>query len=162
MVMVLPGLSGDDLVLAMDADSQVHDGWIATAADALMSDQTVGACCGVFVGVERAGDSSVRFSATSTAEGNVELDASGPAGPSAGAIRPGAARSAGGSSRPGPAGPVPRRAGCQAARVGSRHAGRGATGAAGRVSRGCGSPRPRAWSSSAAPGRGARGPRGCW
>jgi poly-beta-1,6-N-acetyl-D-glucosamine synthase len=47
---VLPWLSGDDLMLAMDADSQLNDGWIATAADALMSDQSVGACCGVFVG----------------------------------------------------------------------------------------------------------------
>src|SRR5258708_4063240 len=44
------------------------------------------------------------------------------------------------ADRPGPAGPAPRRAGCEAARVRSRHEGRGATGAAERVSRGCGSP----------------------
>src|SRR5258708_10275071 len=63
-------------------------------------------------------------------EGDVEVDASGPAGTSAGAIRSGPARSAGGSSRsapPGPAGPAPPQAAWESARVTSTPAGRRAT-----------------------------------
>src|ERR1017187_9047566 len=47
---VLPHLERNDLLLAMDADSSLSPGWLATAADMLIRDQWTGAVCGVFLG----------------------------------------------------------------------------------------------------------------
>jgi cellulose synthase/poly-beta-1,6-N-acetylglucosamine synthase-like glycosyltransferase len=47
---VLPWLSPDDLVIAMDADSALSPGWLEEAAALLERDPRVGAVCGVFLG----------------------------------------------------------------------------------------------------------------
>jgi biofilm PGA synthesis N-glycosyltransferase PgaC len=47
---VIPWLSPDDLVLAMDADSALSPGWLAAATRILDRDSRVGAVCGVFLG----------------------------------------------------------------------------------------------------------------
>lgn len=47
---LLPALSAEDLVLVMDADSQLNDGWLEEAELMLRQDRRVGAVCGVFVG----------------------------------------------------------------------------------------------------------------
>jgi biofilm PGA synthesis N-glycosyltransferase PgaC len=52
---ILPGANRDDLVLTMDADSQLSDVWIETAADLLVDHPKVGAVCGVFLGESGSG-----------------------------------------------------------------------------------------------------------
>jgi biofilm PGA synthesis N-glycosyltransferase PgaC len=47
---LLPALKPDDLVLVMDADSQLNAGWLEEAELMLRLDPRVGAVCGVFVG----------------------------------------------------------------------------------------------------------------
>jgi len=47
---VLPGLGRDDLVLIMDADSQLAAGWIRHATDALTRDRRLGGVCGTYNG----------------------------------------------------------------------------------------------------------------
>lgn len=47
---LLPALGADDLVLVMDADSQLSDGWLEEAELMLRFDRKVGAVCGVFLG----------------------------------------------------------------------------------------------------------------
>jgi poly-beta-1,6-N-acetyl-D-glucosamine synthase len=47
---ILPPLAEDDLVLLMDADSQLSPFWIASAVDALRADPDVGGVCGTYVG----------------------------------------------------------------------------------------------------------------
>jgi cellulose synthase/poly-beta-1,6-N-acetylglucosamine synthase-like glycosyltransferase len=47
---VLPQLRGDDLVLIMDADSQIGRDWIKSAADRMVSSRRIGGLCGVFTG----------------------------------------------------------------------------------------------------------------
>ena len=48
--LLLPALRPDDLVLVMDADSQLNAGWLEEAELMLRLDPRVGAVCGVFVG----------------------------------------------------------------------------------------------------------------
>jgi cellulose synthase/poly-beta-1,6-N-acetylglucosamine synthase-like glycosyltransferase len=52
---VLPGLSDDQTLLAMDADSSLSPRWLASATSALERDPRVGAVCGVFLGEPGAG-----------------------------------------------------------------------------------------------------------
>jgi poly-beta-1,6-N-acetyl-D-glucosamine synthase len=47
---VLPELRDHDFVLAVDADSSLNRGWIASAIEMLELDQKVGAVCGAFLG----------------------------------------------------------------------------------------------------------------
>lgn len=47
---LLPTLNADDLVLVMDADSQLNRGWLEKAELMLRRDAGVGAVCGVFFG----------------------------------------------------------------------------------------------------------------
>jgi biofilm PGA synthesis N-glycosyltransferase PgaC len=47
---VLPQLGGDDLVLIMDADSQLAANWIKHAANALTQDRRLGGVCGTYNG----------------------------------------------------------------------------------------------------------------
>jgi biofilm PGA synthesis N-glycosyltransferase PgaC len=47
---ILPQQGPGDLVLVMDADSQLNKVWLAMATDALARDQRIGAICGVFLG----------------------------------------------------------------------------------------------------------------
>jgi biofilm PGA synthesis N-glycosyltransferase PgaC len=47
---VLPKLNGNDLVLVMDADSQLAPGWIECAVDALERDEEVGGVSGTYTG----------------------------------------------------------------------------------------------------------------
>jgi poly-beta-1,6-N-acetyl-D-glucosamine synthase len=47
---VLPELRGIDYVLAVDADSSLNRGWIASATQTLELDPEVGAVCGAFLG----------------------------------------------------------------------------------------------------------------
>jgi poly-beta-1,6-N-acetyl-D-glucosamine synthase len=47
---LLPTLNDDDLVLVMDADSQLNEGWLEEAELMLRFHRRVGAVCGVFVG----------------------------------------------------------------------------------------------------------------
>lgn len=51
----LPTLDGDDLVLLMDADSQLSRHWIASAVHALRSDRKLGGVCGTYLGVNEEG-----------------------------------------------------------------------------------------------------------
>jgi len=51
----LPMLDGNDLVLLMDADSQLSGGWIASAIHALQSDRKLGGVCGTYLGVNEKG-----------------------------------------------------------------------------------------------------------
>ena len=48
-------LDGNDLVLLMDADSQLSAGWIASAVRALQSDRKLGGVCGTYLGVKEKG-----------------------------------------------------------------------------------------------------------
>ena len=52
---VLPGLAREDLVLVMDADSQLAPGWIQCAADALERDPEVGGVSGTYTGEDGPG-----------------------------------------------------------------------------------------------------------
>jgi cellulose synthase/poly-beta-1,6-N-acetylglucosamine synthase-like glycosyltransferase len=52
---VLPGLAHEDLVLVMDADSQLAPGWIGCAADALERDAEVGGVSGTYTGEDGPG-----------------------------------------------------------------------------------------------------------
>lgn len=47
---LLPTLNAEDLVLVMDADSQLNNRWLEEAERMLRRDPSVGAVCGVFVG----------------------------------------------------------------------------------------------------------------
>ncbi|HEU5420400.1 MAG TPA: glycosyltransferase family 2 protein [Streptosporangiaceae bacterium] len=47
---ILPGLAREDLVLVMDADSQLAPGWIQCAVDALVRDPLVGGVSGTYTG----------------------------------------------------------------------------------------------------------------
>lgn len=47
---LLPVLSGNQLVLVMDADSQLNEGWLESAAAAVRNDTGIGAVCGVYFG----------------------------------------------------------------------------------------------------------------
>jgi poly-beta-1,6-N-acetyl-D-glucosamine synthase len=47
---VLPGLEPGDLVLTMDADSQLSGDWIRRAAEALTLDRRLGGVCGTYAG----------------------------------------------------------------------------------------------------------------
>jgi biofilm PGA synthesis N-glycosyltransferase PgaC len=47
---VLPGLDRRDLVLLIDADSQLCGGWIGCAVDALRRDRRLGGVCGTYTG----------------------------------------------------------------------------------------------------------------
>jgi cellulose synthase/poly-beta-1,6-N-acetylglucosamine synthase-like glycosyltransferase len=51
----LPILDGNDLVLLMDADSQLSTNWIASAAEALQSDRKLGGVCGTYLGLNEGG-----------------------------------------------------------------------------------------------------------
>ena len=48
-------LDGNDLVLLMDADSQLSAGWIASAVHALQSDRKLGGVCGTYLGMNEKG-----------------------------------------------------------------------------------------------------------
>lgn len=52
---VLPDLAPHDLVLMMDADSQLSPGWIASAVEALTSDRRLGGVCGTYLGINEKG-----------------------------------------------------------------------------------------------------------
>jgi poly-beta-1,6-N-acetyl-D-glucosamine synthase len=52
---VLPGLAREDLVLVMDADSQLSPGWIQCAVDALERDPEVGGVSGTYTGEDGPG-----------------------------------------------------------------------------------------------------------
>jgi poly-beta-1,6-N-acetyl-D-glucosamine synthase len=52
---ILPGLARDDLVLVMDADSQLAPGWIECATDALARDPEVGGVSGTYTGEDGPG-----------------------------------------------------------------------------------------------------------
>lgn len=52
---VLPALDGDDLVLLMDADSQLSGGWIEAAVGALDADDQLGGVCGTYLGTDEKG-----------------------------------------------------------------------------------------------------------
>ncbi len=52
---LLPALNTEDLVLAMDADSQLNDGWLEEAEQMLRLDPSLGAVCGVFTGEPASG-----------------------------------------------------------------------------------------------------------
>jgi cellulose synthase/poly-beta-1,6-N-acetylglucosamine synthase-like glycosyltransferase len=52
---ILPGLSSSDLVLAMDADSQLNDDWVRVATAALQRRSMVGAACGAFLAEDGGG-----------------------------------------------------------------------------------------------------------
>jgi len=47
---LLPALNAEDLVLVMDADSQLNNRWLEEAERMLRRDPSIGAVCGVFVG----------------------------------------------------------------------------------------------------------------
>jgi poly-beta-1,6-N-acetyl-D-glucosamine synthase len=47
---ILPQVGRDDLILAMDADSQLSRDWIRKAAQTIASNPKLGAVCGVFLG----------------------------------------------------------------------------------------------------------------
>ena len=51
----LPMLDGNDLVLLMDADSQLSADWIASAVRALRSERKLGGVCGTYLGVNEKG-----------------------------------------------------------------------------------------------------------
>lgn len=51
----LPILDGNDLILLMDADSQLSTNWIASAAEALQSDRKLGGVCGTYLGLNERG-----------------------------------------------------------------------------------------------------------
>ena len=51
----LPMLDGNDLVLLMDADSQLSADWIASAVRALQSDRKLGGVCGTYLGMNEKG-----------------------------------------------------------------------------------------------------------
>ncbi len=52
---VLPALDGDDLVLLMDADSQLNSGWIESAIAALDAEDRLGGVCGTYLGTDEKG-----------------------------------------------------------------------------------------------------------
>jgi cellulose synthase/poly-beta-1,6-N-acetylglucosamine synthase-like glycosyltransferase len=52
---LLPKLRGSDLILVMDADSQLSLGWLENAVLALAADSVIGAVCGVYVGEDGGG-----------------------------------------------------------------------------------------------------------
>lgn len=52
---VLPGLPQDDLILMMDADSQLCPTWIASALKTLTADDKIGGVCGTYFGVNEKG-----------------------------------------------------------------------------------------------------------
>ncbi len=52
---VLPQVARDDLILAMDADSQLCSDWIERAVASISRNQKIGAVCGVFLGESGAG-----------------------------------------------------------------------------------------------------------
>lgn len=52
---VLPRLHGDDLVLLMDADSQLSTSWITAAVAALQADRKLGGVCGTYLGINEKG-----------------------------------------------------------------------------------------------------------
>ena len=52
---ILPGLAREDLVLIMDADSQLAPGWIRCATDALARDPEVGGVSGTYTGEDGPG-----------------------------------------------------------------------------------------------------------
>jgi cellulose synthase/poly-beta-1,6-N-acetylglucosamine synthase-like glycosyltransferase len=52
---ILPGLAREDLVLVMDADSQLAPGWIRCATDALTRDPEVGGVSGTYTGEDGPG-----------------------------------------------------------------------------------------------------------
>ncbi len=52
---VLPQVGRDDLILAMDADSQLCSEWIERAVASIARSQKIGAVCGVFLGEDGAG-----------------------------------------------------------------------------------------------------------
>ena len=51
----LPMLDGNDLVLLMDADSQLSVEWIESAVQALQSDRKLGGVCGTYLGINEKG-----------------------------------------------------------------------------------------------------------
>jgi poly-beta-1,6-N-acetyl-D-glucosamine synthase len=53
--LILPHLQGDDLVLLMDADSQLSTGWITSAVAALQADRKLGGVCGTYLGINEKG-----------------------------------------------------------------------------------------------------------
>lgn len=52
---LLPGLATDDLVLVMDADSQLSQDWIRSAVAALSYSRRIGGVCGTYLGEPAAG-----------------------------------------------------------------------------------------------------------
>ena len=52
---MLPAMNPDDLVLMMDADSQLSRTWIASALAALTADRRLGGVCGTYLGVSDKG-----------------------------------------------------------------------------------------------------------
>ncbi len=52
---VLPALDGTDLVLLMDADSQLSTGWIEAATAALAAESRLGGVCGTYLGDDEKG-----------------------------------------------------------------------------------------------------------
>ena len=52
---MLPAMNPDDLVLMMDADSQLSRTWIASALAALTADRQLGGVCGTYLGVSDKG-----------------------------------------------------------------------------------------------------------
>jgi poly-beta-1,6-N-acetyl-D-glucosamine synthase len=52
---LIPRLRGDDLVLIMDADSQINRDWIKSAAARMTSAEQIGGLCGVFRGEDGKG-----------------------------------------------------------------------------------------------------------
>jgi len=55
MARLLPGLATDDLVLVMDADSQLSQDWIRSAVAALSHSRRIGGVCGTYLGEPAAG-----------------------------------------------------------------------------------------------------------
>ena len=53
--LVLPQIRSSDVVLLMDADSQLSTGWIAAALAALQADGKLGGVCGTYLGVNEKG-----------------------------------------------------------------------------------------------------------
>jgi biofilm PGA synthesis N-glycosyltransferase PgaC len=51
----LPMFKGDDLVLVIDADSQLSPGWIESAVNALSADRRLGGVCGTYLGLSQTG-----------------------------------------------------------------------------------------------------------
>jgi hypothetical protein len=52
---MLPGMGPDDLVLIMDADSELSSTWIADALTALTADERLGGVCGTYLGLNDRG-----------------------------------------------------------------------------------------------------------